>query len=702
MSKGPFLFWIGALTLIVATPWQGWAEKPFEWVPAQPEAVGISSEKLRALSAELAKRQTKAFLVVRHDKLIWEWYSPDHGPDKKHYTASLAKAIVGGMALAIALDDSYLRLDDPVSRYVPQWRTDPRKSKITIRHLGSHTSGLDDSRPNEEAPWKDAFWRRELPPRDPFTIARDVTPLLFDPGERFQYSNPGIAMLTYAVAAAMRNAPNNNIRDLLRDRIYRPIGLKDDEWSIGYGQTFHVDGLPLIAAWGGANFTARATARIGRLVLHRGRWEGRQIISENSIAAVCQSAGLPGDCGMGWWTNAGKRFSFLPVDAVWGAGAGDQILLVIPSLDLVVVRYGGDLGPQAPSQENVGRYLFQPLMRVITPEDPAQSSTAGPCPPSPVIKSLSWAAANEVVRLARGSDNWPITWGDDDRLYTAYGDGWGFEPGVARKLSLGLAVVTGFPPRITGQNIRAPTLEQYGDGAKGKKASGLLMVDGTLYALVRNAGNSQLAYSRDHGATWTWAPWKFTTSFGCPTFLNFGPNYAGARDGYVYIYSPDVDDAYSAADQMVLARVPKGSILEPSAYEYFVRLDSDQKPVWSRNVADRGPVFRHPGHCWRSGITYNPALKRYMWFHVYPKQTRGDGAPGARGCGVYDAPEPWGPWTTAFHTEEWDMDPGESGCFPTKWMDQTGKNMWLVFSGEDSFSVRRVDITVHKSGDGPR
>ncbi|GIX02987.1 MAG: hypothetical protein KatS3mg112_1924 [Thermogutta sp.] len=120
-----------------------------------------------------------------------------------------------------------------------------------------------------------------------------------------------------------------------------------------------------------------------------------------------------------------------------------------------------------------------------------------------------------------------------------------------------------------------------------------------------------------------------------------------------------------------------------------------------RRLSD-GPVFQHPGHCWRSGITYNTALKRYIWFHVYPKQTRGDGAPAAGGCGVYDAPEPWGPWTTVFHTEQWDMDPGESGCFPTKWMARTGESMWLVFSGEDSFSVRRVDIILHKSDDGPR
>ena len=54
---------------------------------------------------------------------------------------------------------------------------------------------------------------------------------------------------------------------------------------------------------------------------------------------------------------------------------------------------------------------------------------------------------------------------------------------------------------------------------------------------------------------------KFTTSFGCPTFLNFGKNYAGARDDFVYVYSHDSDSAYTAADRMVLGRVGKMQIL---------------------------------------------------------------------------------------------------------------------------------------------
>ncbi|HVA47302.1 MAG TPA: hypothetical protein VNH11_13115 [Pirellulales bacterium] len=71
-------------------------------------------------------------------------------------------------------------------------------------------------------------------------------------------------------------------------------------------------------------------------------------------------------------------------------------------------------------------------------------------------------------------DHWLITWGDDDALYTAYGDGRGFEPFVDVKLSLGLAKINGGPDGFTAVNRRSSTCEQRGDGVEGKKASGLL------------------------------------------------------------------------------------------------------------------------------------------------------------------------------------------------------------------------------------
>jgi len=256
-------------------------------------------------------------------------------------------------------------------------------------------------------------------------------------------------------------------------------------------------------------------------------------------------------------------------------------------------------------------------------------------------------------------------------------------------LSLGFAKVLGTPPDVTAANIPSPTGEQRGDGPKGKKASGLLFVDGTLYMWARNAGNAQLAWSVDHGKTWTWADWKLSTSFGCPTFLNFGKDYTGARDEFVYIYSPDADGAYEPADRMVLARVSKTRIKDRDAYEYFRGL-TEGKPIWTKEVKDRGPVLTDSGRCYRSMLTYNADLKRYLWCVTRPAK----GKKGAYGLAIYDSPEPWGPWTTAYVAEPWDVDAGESCGFPSKWMSADGRTLHLVFAGGDAFCVRKAELVL--------
>lgn len=328
----------------------------------------------------------------------------------------------------------------------------------------------------------------------------------------------------------------------------------------------------------------------------------------------------------------------------------------------------------------------------LIPEKTSSNQAPGPpspYPPSQTIHSIEWDPAEKIVRLAKGSDNWPLTWADDGHLYTAYGDGWGFEPKVPLKLSLGLARIEGTPLSPRGVNIRSKDAERTGQGPAGVKASGMLMVDGVLYMLVRNAANAQLAWSLDHGKTWTWSDWKFTTSFGCPTFLNFGQNYAGARDDYVYVYSHDSDSAYKSADRMVLARVAKDKIRDCSAYEFFQGLLDSKEAQWTKEIAQRGAVFEHLGKCYRSGITYNAGLKRYLWCQVFPASTHAEGPRFQGGFGIFDAPTPWGPWTRAFMTEAWDVGPGETSSLPTKWMSADGHTMHLVFSGDDHFSVRR-------------
>ena len=332
------------------------------------------------------------------------------------------------------------------------------------------------------------------------------------------------------------------------------------------------------------------------------------------------------------------------------------------------------------------------------PEDRVMPDYNPSGPPSPMFSGIEWAPAETVTRQCKGSDNYPLAWADDDAIYTTYGDGWGFEPRLTDKLGMGFARVDGMPPDHLGVNIRSEG-ENTGSGRNGKKGSGMVAIDGVLYLWVFHAdeqgGQAQLARSLDHAVTWEYADWKFT-EFGYCATISFGRDYKQSRDNYIYTFSHNHSRADTPADYFILMRAPKERIFERDAYEFFVKVDSAGQPQWSANIEDRGPVCSNPGACLRSAMSYNPALKRYFWWQQTPNPLQKNNDWGDTryigGFGVYDAPEPWGPWTTVQFHKSWDMGPGERAEFPPKWMSADGLTMWLVFSGEDTFSVRKATL----------
>ena len=320
-------------------------------------------------------------------------------------------------------------------------------------------------------------------------------------------------------------------------------------------------------------------------------------------------------------------------------------------------------------------------------------------PQSARIKEVRWGSKDDIIRQARDGDNWPVTWAADDALYTTWGDGTGFPPKVEKKLSCGFARILGSPPEFKGQNIRSRD-EQLGQGRNGLKGWGILAVGDELYLWLGHAnkhgGAARLARSEDAAQTWTFADWQFS-EFGLVGFVNYGRAYAGAEDEFVYAYSHDGPRADSPADRFILMRAPKDRLMEKDAWQFFNQLTATGQPTWSDDIEKRGGVFHNEGASLRSAMTYNAGLGRYLWWQQVPQpvghadrgDTRFDG-----GFAIYDAPKPWGPWTTAYFTSKWDVGPGEHGDFPSKWMSDDGRTAWLVFSGDDAFSVRQATFVV--------
>jgi hypothetical protein len=327
---------------------------------------------------------------------------------------------------------------------------------------------------------------------------------------------------------------------------------------------------------------------------------------------------------------------------------------------------------------------------------------------------LDWSTHR---RDAPGSDNWQLTWADDGHLYGAWGDGGGFGGSNSDgRVSLGFARIEGSWSDYRGVNVwggKSPLSPATFEG----KSWGAICVDGVLHMwvvpkslLAEMQSETRLYSSADHGRTWRPAAWAFTHAdeLSIPTICQFGRNYQGARDPFVYHYfiAPQDSSGYviQKPGTIHLARSPAKRVAERSAHEFLAGYRGGT-PLWTRDVKRKQPVFEDPvnGVGWVSSVCYNAGLKRYILMVDHTASSRGN-------LGVYDAPEPWGPWTTvrflseaagsAFGAGQPQVPPNTFFWnLPTKWHSQDGLKFTMVFTGagrgkdNDSFNLVRGRFT---------
>ena len=234
------------------------------------------------------------------------------------------------------------------------------------------------------------------------------------------------------------------------------------------------------------------------------------------------------------------------------------------------------------------------------------AAAKAPYPPSRVIRAIRWAPARRRSSAGpREATTGRLTWADDDALYTAYGDGTRVRAVRPREAEPRLRQDHRRRPRTSGASTSARRpASRRATGQRARRPAGCW----------RSRASSTCGFGTPAIRNWPGRPTmrgpgrgaagSFRASFGCPTFLNFGKDYAGARDEYVYVYSPDGDSAYEAADRMVLARVPKRSHHRPRVPTSSSR-DWTRRgvPSWTDDIARRRPVFEHRRGCGRSAIT---------------------------------------------------------------------------------------------------
>lgn len=362
------------------------------WAEASPKSAGFDEDALERLASDLAERNTKALLVARRGDVVFEWYAPDFGPNRKHYTAAMAKGIAAAPALLAVAERGLLSLDDRVADLVPEWNGDPDRADIRLRNLAFHTSGLEDvdfdaGRAGELPGWQQYYYDH---PAGRFRLGIDSAAVRFAPGTRFGYSGVGYYVMSYAVSRALQDGAQSarDIPSFLDEAVYGPLGIPSEAWSIGYARSDTVDGLALTHFGSGGEITARAAARVGQLFVQGGCYEGRRLLDAELVdEALGRRGATPmgqGDdaasgpvSGAGWWLNSNGAWPSASPSAAAALGAGHQIVWIDPELDLVAVRMGGDLGVGSePFHASLDRHFVTPLYAALEGEGPSRERDA--------------------------------------------------------------------------------------------------------------------------------------------------------------------------------------------------------------------------------------------------------------------------------------------------------------------------------------
>lgn len=288
-------------------------------------------------------KQGVAVLVMKHGEIVFEDYAPGW-TDKPHLLASGTKSFCGVMA-ACAVQDGLLTLDEKVSDTLTEWKTDPRKTLVTIRQLLSLSSGIEGG-------------DNGTVPR--YAAAVKMATAVAEPGTQFSYGPIPFQCFGELMRRKLASK-NESVESYLKRRITDPIGL-----NVGYWRADADGNLNLPA---GAFLIAREWVKFGELVRLRGQWNGREIVPADLLAECFKPASANPAYGMTFWRLGGdttsteladgksldpkanraaderRQLGFTPPsDTVAAMGKGKQRCYIIPSLDLVIVRLGDSVG----------------------------------------------------------------------------------------------------------------------------------------------------------------------------------------------------------------------------------------------------------------------------------------------------------------------------------------------------------------------
>ena len=302
------------------------AGNPQPWPESEAYNKLSVPEKFQPVFEDLG---TVAFVIIKDSTLLFEQYWEDYSPHSRSNSFSMAKSIVS-LAIGCAIDDGFIKnVDQPVNDFYPEFKGYNGKA-LTLRHLLTMSAGVDfdEAYSSPFSPTTKLYYGDDLQ-----QIALGMKEIE-EPGSHFIYQS-GVTQL---LALIVEKATGENISSYVSRKLWTPLNAEEDAlWSLD-----KKDGIE--KAYCCFNSNARDFARFGQLILNKGNWNGKQLVSESYIKEattpdtnlIFKEYNETNHCyGFQFW-----HLTYKDMEIPYMRGILGQYVFAIPELNAVVVRLG--------------------------------------------------------------------------------------------------------------------------------------------------------------------------------------------------------------------------------------------------------------------------------------------------------------------------------------------------------------------------
>ncbi len=283
-----------------------------------------------------------SFLVVKDDQVIFENYFSGYNNRSKTNSFSMAKTVTT-LLIGIAIEEGYIRdLDQEIVDFLPEFKDDPIGKTATIRQLSLMNSGYewDENYYTPFSPTVELYYGSDV---ENFVLNGSFSA---EPGSFWEYSSASTQLLgIFLLRALQKPAAAMTLSEYLSEKIWKPMGMNDDA-------LWHTDNQGMELTYCCLNTNARNYAKLGLLMLNKGRWNGQQLVPEHFIEQMIKPEGTS-YYGLSTWLSDTQSPAFYAFSGHLG-----QYIINVPEHNMVVVR----LGERAQSSSD---YLHESLPMLI-------------------------------------------------------------------------------------------------------------------------------------------------------------------------------------------------------------------------------------------------------------------------------------------------------------------------------------------------